>query len=140
VARVRAEATFTVEEFTPVEVTEASPIATALPVGVATMIKAYTGQIEGRTNVIFTSAFDPSIGVGTYVALESFEGTVDQRRGSFNFVHSASTGGTDRTDQFFLIVPRSGTHELATIRGSGGLTIDDDGTHRFWLDYEISTT
>jgi hypothetical protein len=71
------------------------------------------------------------------VALESFEGSLDGRTGTFNFVHSASTGGSDRTNEFFLIVPASGTGDLAGITGSGGLSIDADGTHRIWFDYDL---
>src|SRR4051794_36515952 len=119
-----AEATFTVSDFTPAAVQPpGEPIATALPVGVATMMKSYSGAIEGRSTTIFTSAFDPASGVGTYVALESFEGTVDGYAGSFNFIHTASTSGTDRVGEHFEIVPGSGTGDLATIAGTGSIAI-----------------
>ena len=124
--------------FTPAEVTPAEVITTAVEVGVATLAKRYEGAIEGRSSTLFTAAFDQAAGVGTYVAMESFEGTVDGNAGTFNFAHSATTGGTDRTDEFFLIVPSSGTGSLAGIRGTGGLAIDDDGTHRIWFDYDLA--
>ena len=57
-------------------------------------------------------------------------------QGSFNFVHSATTSGSDPSAEFFLLVPGSGTRGLAGITGTGGLRVDDDGTHRIWLDYE----
>ncbi|MFC1412871.1 DUF3224 domain-containing protein [Streptacidiphilus sp. N1-12] len=44
---------------------------------------------------------------------------------------------TDRSDEFFTIVAASGTGELAGIRGTGGLAIDRDGTHRVWFDFEL---
>jgi len=72
------------------------------------------------------------------VAMESFEGTVDGREGAFNFVHSASTGGSDRSAEYFAIVQSSGSGQLTGISGTGGLAIDPDGTHRIWLDYELS--
>lgn len=134
----RAQATFTVSDFAPADVPlPAEPIATALPVGVATMMKAYSGAIEGRSATIFTSAFDPGSGVGTYVALESFAGTVDGRSGTFNFIHTASTSGTDRVGEHFEIVPSSGTGDLATIAGTGAIAIDADRTHRLTLDYRL---
>jgi uncharacterized protein DUF3224 len=133
-----AEATFTVSDFAPAEVPlPGAPIATALPVGVATMVKTYSGAVEGRSATIFTSAFDPGSGVGTYVALESFEGTVDGRSGTFNFIHTASTSGADRVGEHFEIVPSSGTGDLATISGSGAIAIDADRTHRLILDYAL---
>ena len=89
---------------------------TALGVGIATMEKRYTGAVEGRSNTLFTSAFDPERGIGTYVALESFEGSLDGRTGTFNFVHAASTSGTDRSGEHFLIVAVERHGDLAGIR------------------------
>lgn len=132
---MRATGTFRVESFNAVALD--SPIETALPVGVATMVKAFEGEVSGRSATIFTSAFDQARGVGTYVAMESFDGSLDGHAGTFNFTHAASTSGTDRTHEHFLIVPASGTGELATISGAGGMAVDAGGTHRVWFDYEL---
>src|SRR6201992_2169493 len=112
---MRTSGTFSVKAFTPASVTPTPAISTALPVGVATMEKTYEGDVAGTSATIFTSAFDQATGVGTYVALESFEGSVDGRAGAFNFVHSESTAGPDRSAEFFAIVASSGTGELAGI-------------------------
>lgn len=130
-------ATFTVNTFVPAELKPEPAVSTGTPVGVATMEKLFQGEVVGRAATLFTAAFDDATGVGTYVAMESFEGSVGGREGSFNFVHSASTSGNDRTAEFFTIVPSSGTGELTGISGAGGLAVDDDGTHRIWFDYEI---
>jgi len=137
---VRASGTFKVIAFTPTELSPEPAVATGLPVGVSTMEKRYEGEVSGRSATLFTAAFDESSGVGTYVAMESFEGSVDGLKGAFNFAHSATTGGTERSDEFFTIVPSSGTGELAGIRGTGGMTIDADGTHRIWFAYEVEPT
>jgi hypothetical protein len=137
---MRADATFEVVNFVPAPVNLEPAITTALPVGVATLLKSYDGEVSGRSTTIFTSAFDQSAGTGTYVALESFEGSLNGRAGAFNFVHSATTGGRDRSEEFFLIVPSSGTDELAGITGHGGLSIDADGTHRLWFEYDLPTS
>ena len=134
---MRTSGTFSVKAFTPASVTPTPAISTALPVGVATMEKTYEGDVAGTSATIFTSAFDQATGIGTYVALESFEGSVDGRAGAFNFVHSASTSGDDRAAEYFAIVPASATGQLAGLTGAGGLVIDPDGTHRIWLDYEL---
>lgn len=138
IGAMNAKAIFEVSSFVPAEVSAEPPVVTALPVGVATLAKVFSGQVIGRSTTIFVSAFDQSSGIGTYVALESFEGSLNGRAGTFNFVHSASTGGTDRSNEYFLIVPASGTGDLAGISGDGGLCIDADGTHRVWFDYELS--
>nr|WP_302476199.1 DUF3224 domain-containing protein [Pseudomonas koreensis] len=31
----------------------------------------------------------------------------------------------------------SGTGDLKGISGSGGIKIDNDGTHRIWMDYQL---
>lgn len=127
--------TFTTSDF---DVTDYVPaITTALPSGHLRMAKTYAGDVTGRSITQFTSAFDAERGVGTYVALESFEGTVDGRRGAFNFVHAASTSGADRFNEFGVIVPESGTDELAGITGTVRLRIDEDGTHRVEFDHHL---
>ncbi|MFJ7964807.1 DUF3224 domain-containing protein [Streptomyces sp. NPDC096324] len=134
---MRASGTFRVAGFTPTPVPSPA-IETALPVGVATMEKEYEGEIAGRSATLFTAAFDQSDGVGTYVAMESFEGTLHGQAGTFNFAHSATTLGEGRQSEFFVIVPASGTGALAGITGTGGIAVDTDGTHRIRFDYELS--
>ncbi|MGW0752731.1 DUF3224 domain-containing protein [Streptomyces sp. NPDC002587] len=136
---MRASGTFKVVSFTPASLTPQPPVETGLPVGVATMEKRYEGDaLSGRSSTLFTAAFDQEAGVGSYVAMESFEGALDGRRGAFNFVHSAATdGGPSRAAEHFAIVPGSGTAALTGITGAGGLRVDEDGTHRIWFDYEL---
>jgi hypothetical protein len=135
---MRAQGTFEVEEFAPADVRLPEPVAgTAVPVGVATMRKRYEGEVAGVSGTLFTAAYDQSSGTGTYVAMESFEGTLGERSGSFNFAHSATTLGEGREAEFLVIVPGSGTGALTGIRGAGGLRIDADGTHRIWFEYEV---
>ncbi len=134
---MRVVGTFTVTTFAPAGLTPDPAVPTRLPVSVARMEKRYEGQVSGRSATLFTAAFDPGTGVGTYVAMESFEGVLDGRQGSFNFAHSATTRGADRTAEFFTVVPSSGTGELAGISGTGGLAVDADDTHRIWFDVEF---
>ncbi|MEV0298213.1 DUF3224 domain-containing protein [Nocardia sp. NPDC050710] len=136
---MKATGTFSVASFVPAEVSPQPAITTALPVGIATIEKIFEGDIAGRSATLFTSAFDHAAGTGSYVAMESFEGTVDGRAGTFNFLHSATTSGADRSDPFFLIVPNSGTGELTGITGTGDITVDAEGTHHIWFDYELGT-
>jgi hypothetical protein len=134
---MRAEGEFAVAGFTPAEGVPEPDVTTAVSVGIATMEKTYTGDIEGRSVTMFTAAYDQESGVGTYVAMESFEGSLHGASGSFNYAHSATTTGADRFNELFVIVPSSGTDALAGISGSGGMAVDSDGTHRIWFDYEI---
>ncbi|MCU1723848.1 DUF3224 domain-containing protein [Pseudomonas sp. 5P_5.1_Bac1] len=134
---MEASATFSTRDFTPTGVSPVPEITTALPVSVSTMEKIYSGDISGTSSTVFTAAFDPMTRTGSYMALESFDGTVNGRQGTFNFIHSASTTGTNRADEFFSIVAGSGTGDLQGISGTGGIKVDADGTHRIWLDYQL---
>lgn len=135
---MRAIAPFTVSSFVPAEVApKPADVETGRPVSLAIITKEFDGQITGSSVTLFTSAFDHDAGAGTYVAMESFEGTVNGLTGTLNFAHSATTTGTDRLAEFFTIVPGSGTGELEGITGSGGLRVTDDGEHTIWFDYEL---
>lgn len=134
---MHASATFTVHDWTPTSVVPAPEVVTGTPIGVATMRKVFTGAINGQSSTVFSAAFDQSTGTGTYLALEAFSGEVDGRDGTFAFAHSATTTGTDRSSPFFVLVPGSGTGELAGITGTGELIVDGDGTHRLELDYAL---
>ncbi|MFZ1731393.1 MAG: DUF3224 domain-containing protein [Bacteroidota bacterium] len=131
---MKISGTFKTQDFTPGALAPSPDIRTGLPTGVATMEKRYSGQIEGRSATLFTAAFDPTSGKGAYCAMESFEGALNGKHGTFNFIHSAATSGKDRTDEFFSIVKDSGTGELRDIAGGGGMRIDPDGTHHIWFD------
>ncbi len=134
---MKAEGTFAVRDFTPTALLPLPEVVTGTPVVVSTMEKVYTGRVVGRSSTILTAAFDQARGAGSYLAMESFEGSIANLFGSFNFMHSASTSGSDRSNQFFAIVAGSGTGGLKGISGSGGVTVDPDGTHRVWFDYQL---
>lgn len=135
-SRGHAAATFEVTGFTPVEIgTELVP--TAMESGVAVIEKRFTGAVAGRSTALFSSSRDVGSGAATYAAIEAFEGTLDGRSGSFNFLHIASTHGEDRYGEVFSVVEQSGTGDLAGLTGSGGMAVDPDGTHRIWFDYDV---
>lgn len=62
------------------------------------MDKKYEGEVIGRSTTLFTSAFNESAAMGTYLAMESFDGTLCGRAGSFNFAHSKTTLGESPQD------------------------------------------
>lgn len=132
-----ASGTFTVTEFTarPFE----PAVETGVELGYTVMRKEFHGAVEGWSQTQFVSAFDLERGRGSYIAMESFTGTVDGRQGTFNLAHSATTfGGPERAHEFVLIVPFSGTGELAGITGSGAIRVDADDTHRIELYYQLA--
>ncbi|SEQ71976.1 DUF3224 domain-containing protein [Microlunatus flavus] len=133
----RSDGTFEVVSFTPLALEPPIAVTTAMPVGVATMEKRYAGAVDGRSATLFSGGQGPG-GAGAYVAVESFEGSLGGRTGTFVFLHAASTHGQDRYGEHFTIARGSGTGDLADIAGTGGMTVDEDGTHRVWFDWELT--
>ncbi|GGK37475.1 hypothetical protein GCM10010124_32850 [Pilimelia terevasa] len=128
--------TFTVSDWTPQPY--ASGITTGVDVGHAHMRKTLDGAITGTAHTQFSYAYDNTTGVGTYVALETFTGSIDGRTGTLNLAHTATTTGADtRHAAQLVIVPASGTGDLTGITGTGDIRIDPDGTHHLDLDYTL---
>ncbi len=134
----RSEGTFEVRRFTPADVPASVAVSNAMQLGVATMEKQFTGGVDGTSATWFTGGQAVG-GAGTYVALEAFAGSLSGRPGTFAFVHAASTHGQDRYGEFFTIAEGSGTGALAGISGGGGLSVDADGTHRVWFEWDLPT-
>ena len=133
---MRTTSTFTVDSFEPTDLDPGS-VRTGTAVGVARMLKQFSGGLAGRAETLFTAAFDQASGVGTYLAMESFEGSLDGRTGTLNLAHSATTdGGPERLYELVVIVPGSGTGDLAGVTGTGAIRIDEAGTHHLDLDYD----
>jgi Protein of unknown function (DUF3224) len=134
---MHATSTFTTSDIKPEE--RETTVATGVDVGLMTFAKTFVGDIDGRAETLFTSAYSYATGTGTYLAMESFAGTIAGRSGTVNIAHTATTTGEDRSHHLMVIVPTSGTGELTGITGTGSLDIDPDGTHHFTLDYELPT-
>ena len=99
------------------------------------LTKTFHGEIEGTSSVEMLSVGARN-GSRAYVAMERIVGTVRSRSGSFVLSHSATEVGGAR-EGTLLVVPDSGTGELAGLRGSAEIVIGADGGHSFSLDYEI---
>ncbi|MCC5575842.1 DUF3224 domain-containing protein [Microtetraspora sp. AC03309] len=96
--------------------------------------KTFQGDIEGTSATeILTVGTDA--GPAAYTGIEHVEGTLSGRKGTFVLQHSA---GSENGVQWmrWLIVPTSGTGELAGLRGEGRIEAEN-GTHSFVLDYEL---
>ena len=92
--------TFHVEEFVAGE--WEPEIRTALGTGNARMVKVLEGGLSGQSVTQFSFCFDNDTGVGSYVATESFDGTVDGRRGTFNFIHLVRRENRQQTTHICL--------------------------------------
>jgi hypothetical protein len=70
------------------------------------------------------------------VAIETVRGRLGQRQGSFALQQFGSMHGGAQT-LHYEVVPGSGSDQLAELTGTLHLNIDEDGTHRYELEYEL---
>lgn len=98
------------------------------------LAKTWAGQIEGTSQGVMLTAGDPSSGSAGYVATETFEGTVDGRRGTLALQQLGAMDEGEPT-LHYVIAPGSGTDELAGLTGSLTVgTVHDDGRHEVQLE------
>jgi hypothetical protein len=98
--------------------------------------KVYHGDLEGTAKGEMLSAMTSVKDSAVYVAIERFTGTLSGRRGTFALYH---TGVMDRGSQRLtvMVVPDSGTNELAGISGTLNIIIAD-GKHLYEFDYSLT--
>lgn len=95
---------------------------------------ARDGRVRSRSTRVRAGLSVPIATVGAMRA----EGTLTVVARSFDVARSAATtSGRGGGAQFVVIDLARGTGELAGIGGTGGLAMDQDGAHRFWLEYEL---
>lgn len=98
--------------------------------------KHFHGDLEAHSQgemLAFRTAVANSAG---YVAIERVSGTLAGRRGSFVLQHS-STMDRGVPQQSIVVVPDSGTDELAGLSGTMTIVIADGGAHSYVFDYRI---
>lgn len=97
------------------------------------MAKSYAGAMAGQG----TGPFLGDTKLMVYVALETFDGTVDGKRGSFIMMHRGWQGADKVNHLDVAIAPNSGTGELAGITGALDIRIDAKGAHFYTLRYSL---
>jgi dihydrofolate reductase len=96
--------------------------------------KTFRGDLDAVGQGVMLTAGTPQRGSAGYVALESVTGRLDGRTGGFvlqqlgHLVEGAQT-------LTYQVVPGSGSDELADLTGTLNLTVDEDGTHSYVLEY-----
>lgn len=100
------------------------------------LTKRFHGDLDGVGAGVMLSCGDPQAGMAGYVAIETVRGRLDDHEGSF----ALQQFGTMRAGSQALhyeVVPGSGGGGLSGISGRLDLTIGDDGTHRYELEYDL---
>lgn len=99
--------------------------------------KQYHGDLEGTGKGEMLTAGSGVKGSGAYVAVERVSGTLQGRRGTFLLQHRGiMTRGAP--DLAIMVVPDSGTGELAGLAGKMAIVIAPDGKHSYDFEYSIA--
>ncbi len=104
-------------------------------VGRLDFTKTWRGDLQGSGSGVLLSCGDPQAGEAGYVAIERVDGRLGDRDGGFAFQQSGSMHGGSQA-LHYDVIPGSGRDALEGIVGTLQLTIDDDGIHRYELEYE----
>ena len=113
-----------------------NPQARAAGVGRMSLDKRFHGDLDAASTgemLAYRTVIADSAG---YVAIERVEGSLRGRRGSFALQHSSTMQrGTQR--QNIVVIPDSGTGELAGLEGSMTIVIAAGGAHSYEFDYRL---
>ena len=107
-----------------------------LAVGRLAFDKQFQGDFEGASKGEMMTTETSVKDSGGYVAVEQVSGKLLGRRGSFALLHQATMrqGGDLRLS--IIVVPDSGTEELAGLTGTMTIIIKD-GRHFYQFDYAL---
>ena len=101
-----------------------------------TIDKRFHGDLEASARGEMLAAQGDVKGSAGYVALERVTGKLQGRSGTFVLLHSATMkrGAPAST---IMVVPDSGTGELAGLTGSMRIMVAADGGHSYEFDFRI---
>jgi hypothetical protein len=104
--------------------------------GSFTLEKVYHGDFEGTGKGEMLSAGDPARGNAGYVAIERVNGVLAGKQGTFAIMQMATMASGTTPQMQVLIVPGSGTGQLAGIQGSVKILIEGK-QHSYEIDYTL---
>jgi hypothetical protein len=105
-------------------------------VGRFELTKRFHGDFDGTGTGVMLAAGDPQSGAAGYVAIEAVKGVLGDLEGGFALQQFGTMCGGHQT-LHYEVVPGSGAGELTGISGTLNLTIDEDGTHHYELEYDL---
>jgi hypothetical protein len=103
--------------------------------GRMTIDKAFYGDIIGTSQGQMLSAGTQIPNSAGYVAIERITGTIHGKRGTFVLQHNA-TMNRGEGNLNIVVVPDSGTEELAGLTGNLSISIKDK-KHFYEFEYEL---
>lgn len=131
---MKAHGTFTVKTAGQ---TRDNPEAEGAGIDRLSLSKRFEGTLDAASQGEMLAMGD-GVESGAYVALEKITGTLEGRQGSFAMMHRSGMAKGTPQHWSIMVVPDSGTDELAGIEGTMTITIRD-GKHFYDFDYSLPT-
>ena len=98
--------------------------------------KMFHGDLEATSKGEMLAAGSPAKGSGGYVAIERVTGALRGRAGTFVLQHNATMqNGSYQLN--IIVVPDSGTGQLAGLSGTMQIIIAPDGKHSYTFSYSL---
>jgi hypothetical protein len=101
----------------------------------ATVIKTYTGDIEGEAQVEYLMMYRRD-GSATFVGLERVVGRIGGKTGTF-VLQRTGIFENGQAKESYSVIPGSATEELQGLRGDGSSAVGHGMEHPFTLSYEL---
>jgi hypothetical protein len=114
---------------TPQDTADDAPVARML------LYKEFHGDLEAIAHGEMMAAHEPLTGAGVYVAIDRVTGTLHGKGGSFLIAHRGIRHSEGQQLEI-VIVPGSGTGQLAGITGTVGIEIVNK-EHFYSVAYEL---
>lgn len=97
--------------------------------------RKFEGDLDGTSTAELLTAQTPD-GSAAYLGLDRIKGRLEGREGTFVLQHGG-TVSSEGPSTWGSVLPGSGTGELRTLQGESTISVDEDGTHRLTLEYEL---
>ena len=102
----------------------------------ASVIKTYTGDIEGEAQVEYLMMYRRD-GSATFVGLERIVGRIGGKSGTF-VLQRTGIFESGQAKESYSVIPGSATGDLQGLRGDGSSAVGHGMEHPFSLSYELA--
>ncbi|SDR80134.1 DUF3224 domain-containing protein [Actinopolymorpha singaporensis] len=103
--------------------------------------KEFRGGLRGTSTARLLTVTGRVPTSAAYVGVERMTGSLDGRTGSFAVRHAATMEGDGderHSTMTVTVVPDTGTGELTWIRGEVAITVHEDGSHTYAIEYDFA--
>lgn len=112
--------------------------ATGATLSTVEVRKTYRGDLEGTSVTrLLTAVSDTDEGSAAYGGIERLDVSLLGRRGTFVLRHAALMSPEGGSHMEVLVVPNTGTGQLAGVTGSAQIAVSPEGGHTITLELQL---